>query len=53
MVSYYKMEDENDYFGSNNLTKVNTPTFVSGKVGNAANFVGGSVQEWKILCWIK
>lgn len=42
--SFWKLADENDAIGSNNLTNVNTVTFGAGKIGNAANYVAASSQ---------
>jgi hypothetical protein len=44
LASYFKLEDATDFYGSNNLTNVNTATFVSGKVNNALNVVRASSQ---------
>jgi hypothetical protein len=44
LVSYWKEEDLTDFYGSNNQTGVNSPTFVAGKVNNAINFAAGSSQ---------
>lgn len=41
LISYWSLADVNDAHGSNHLTNTNTVTFVTGKVGDAANFVGG------------
>lgn len=41
LVSYYKLEDANDFYASNNLTNTST-TFSSGKVNNAATFNGST-----------
>ena len=40
LVSYYKLEDANDFWSTNNLTNFNSVTFVTGKVNNAASFNG-------------
>jgi len=40
LLSYYKLEDGNDYYASNNLSVEGDTTFISGKVNNAANFPG-------------
>jgi hypothetical protein len=42
LVSYYKLEDVNDYFGVKNLTNFGTTIFSSGKVNNCAVFDGTS-----------
>ena len=42
LVSFYKLEDTTDYFGSNNLTNNNSVAFDSGKVNNAADFATSS-----------
>ena len=34
LISYYKLDDVNDYYASNNLTNNNTVTFVTGKIDN-------------------
>ncbi len=44
LVSYYKLENVNDYWGTNHLTNNNAATFVAGKVNNAVNLVGASLQ---------
>lgn len=44
LVSYWKLEDLTDSFGTNNLTNNNAATFVAGKVGNAVNLVAASSQ---------
>lgn len=45
LVAYYSLADINDATGrGNTLTNTNAVTFVSGKVGNAANFVVASTQ---------
>lgn len=36
LVSYFKMEDVNDFYGSNHLTNYNTVGFAAGKVNNGA-----------------
>jgi hypothetical protein len=38
LISYYKLDDATDFFGSNNLTNNGSVTFVAGHVGNAASF---------------
>lgn len=48
LVSYWSLANVNDSHGSNNLTNNNTVTFVSGKVGNAGNFVQASSQYLSI-----
>ena len=40
LVSYYKLEDGNDFFAANHLTNYNTVTFEAGKIGNSAKFNG-------------
>ena len=42
LVSYFKMEDATDYFGTSTLTNYATTTFTSGKVNNAGTFNGSS-----------
>jgi len=44
LAAYYALENVNDSLGLNNLTNNATATFVSGKVGNAGNFVSASSQ---------
>ena len=44
LISYYKLDDVNDYYASNNLTNNNTVTFVTGKIGNAGDFEVDSTQ---------
>lgn len=43
-TAFWRMDDANDSAGSTNLTNNNAVTFVSGKVGNAANFNNLSSQ---------
>lgn len=40
LVSYFKLEDVNDFFGANHLTNVNAATFQAGKVNNGVKFNG-------------
>lgn len=40
LVSYYRLEDTADSFGTNTLTNYGGTTFVAGKYGNAASFNG-------------
>jgi len=40
LLSYYKLDDGTDYFGTRNLTVVGNTVFGTGKVGNAAYFDG-------------
>jgi len=40
LLSYYKLEDAKDYYGSNDLSAAGTVTYVSGKVNNAASLPG-------------
>ena len=47
LVAYYKLEDANDSYGSNNLTNNNGVAFSAGKVNNASNFVKTSSQILK------
>lgn len=35
LVSYYKLSDVTDFYSTNNMTNINSATFVSGKIGNA------------------
>jgi hypothetical protein len=42
LVSYYKLEDATDFYGSNNLTNNNSVAFDAGKVNNAADFASSS-----------
>ena len=44
LISYYKLDDVNDYYASNNLTNNNTVTFVTGKIDNAGDFEVDSTQ---------
>ena len=44
LISYWNEENANDFFSTNNLTDMNTPTYISGKVGNAVNMVRTSDQ---------
>lgn len=66
LLSYFKMLDGNDYYGSNNLVPAGNTTFVTGKVGNAAEFDGtddyldgGDVlgfsrtSPFSLACWIE
>jgi hypothetical protein len=43
LISYYSFDDTSDSAGTNTLTN-HSATFVTGKVGNAANFVAASSQ---------
>lgn len=61
LISYYKLENSNDSFGSNNLTSTNT-TYSTGKVGNggvfnATAYLTGapllSYGSFTICAWIK
>ncbi len=45
LVSYYKLGDTYDFYGSNNGTNNNGVTFSSGKVNNGANFVRASSKN--------
>ena len=38
LVAYYQLEDVTDHHASFDLTNINSVTFTSGKIGNAANF---------------
>src|SRR3990167_2469213 len=40
LVSYYKLEDATDFYGSNNLTAAGNASFVAGKVNNAVTLDG-------------
>lgn len=40
LVSYYKLEDVNDFYGTNHLSNINAATFQTGKVRNGAKFNG-------------
>ena len=40
LVSYFKLEDVNDFYGTNHLTNFNAATFQAGKVNNGAKFNG-------------
>lgn len=42
LVAYYKMEDATDFWSTNNLSNVNSVSFVAGKVNNAGSFNGTS-----------
>jgi len=42
LVSYWKLEDLTDFFSTNNLTGVGSPTFTAGKVGNALTLDGST-----------
>lgn len=48
LISYYKLEDVNDFYSTNNLTNNNTATFVTGKVNNCVNLVSASSQYLSI-----
>lgn len=66
LVSYYKLEDVNDFYGSNNLTNNGGATFGAGKVNNGV-VLNGSSQDlsapsatapwgtnvWSISMWFK
>jgi hypothetical protein len=47
LVSYYKLGDTYDFYGSNNLTNEGGVTFAAGKVNNCADF--GSSNSTKYL----
>jgi|GEM_PF-6779343 len=48
LISYYKFEDGNDFFGANNLTNTGAAvTFSAGKVGNCAVFSAALSSELK------
>lgn len=66
LISYYKEEDANDYYASNNLTAVGGTSYVAAKINNGASFdgsgdyqKGGDVMDfdqgdsWSISCWVK
>ena len=38
LVSYYRLEDVNDFYASNNLTNNNTVSFSAAKINNGADF---------------
>lgn len=42
LLAYYKLEDVNDFFGSNTLTNVSSAAFVAGKVANAVSTDGSA-----------
>jgi hypothetical protein len=42
LVSYYKAEDATDFYGSNNLTPVGSPTYTAAKVNNGFTLNGSS-----------
>ncbi len=44
LISYYKLEDATDSFGSNNLANNNGVSFVAGKVSNAASTTAASSE---------
>lgn len=46
LISYYKLENSNDSFGSNNMTNVSSVTFGTGKVSNCANNFNGVTARW-------
>lgn len=48
LVSFYKLADTSDSFGSNTLTNNNTATFGAGKIGNAVHLVRASQQTLSI-----
>lgn len=48
LVAYYSLSDANDSAGANNLTNNGSTPFVSGKVGNCADFERGSSQYLSI-----
>ncbi|NTW31333.1 MAG: LamG domain-containing protein [Bacteroidetes bacterium] len=47
LLSYYKLDDVNDFWSSNNLTNNGSVAFDAGKVNNAANF--GTTNTSKYL----
>lgn len=47
LQAYYKLEDTNDFWSTNNLTNNNSATFTTGKVNNAVDF--GSANTNKSL----
>lgn len=50
LVAYYKLESNaNDFVGSNNGTIIGAPTFVTGKVGNAVNFINDTADNYITL----
>lgn len=67
LVHYNLNADMNDSVGSANLTQINTPTYVAGKIGNAVNLVAASSQyghradaifdrgdtDWHQGCWVR
>ncbi len=73
LVSWWDLDEESgtrvDAVGSNDLTDVNTVLFTSGKIGNAAIFVGANSEklsqdpgvvgafngdvDWTMACWVK
>jgi len=66
LVSYYKLEDVNDFFASNNLTNNNSVAFNTGKVSNAADMGASNTTKYlniasdlgitngncSISCWV-
>jgi len=64
LISYYKLEDDTDFFWTNNWTNTNW-TFVAGKVNNAwqGNWSNSRIDlpenswfnftTWSLACWIK
>lgn len=64
LVSYFKLEDGNDFFGANHLTNYNTVIFEAGKIGNSAKFNGTTnylkrdnvlsavVDNWSMFGWV-
>jgi hypothetical protein len=66
LVSYYKLGDTTDFYGSNNATNVGTSTFTSGKYNNALTLNGSSqylsvangmfpwgTNNWSVSLWFK
>ena len=64
LVSYYKLEDANDFWSTNNLTPAGDASFVVGKVNNAVTLdgtgdwlEGGDVNEvgatFSLFAWVK
>src|SRR3990167_4633296 len=65
LVSYYKLEDATDFYGSNNLTAAGNASFVAGNVNNAVSLDGtddyldgGDVMDYErtysfsLVAWI-
>lgn len=47
LVTYYKLEsDVTDSIGTQNGTIIGSPTFVTGKVGNAVNFINDAANNY-------